>query len=407
MTTGSILRDERFLTWPTMSTVKNGSRHWRIWTGTDRVGEIPQKVTPPLYYETVYNGRKMRFRDYSVDTRPPRRARDEYHPYDVQKHADNTVATWLANVGFGSYEGAYGSWTAPNVSSLGPNDELKLISKIGEKIKGSQFNAAVALGEGREVLGMIAGNAIRIAKSLHHLKRGDVTGSMRSLLEGTDRKPIKAPTRTIKDTSIDNLSSYWLELQYGWLPLLGDVKAGAEFLAHHLSSPLQTTYHASIHASPDPYTWVRPFTGTWVAEDSHTMRIRAVIAENPTLTTKLGLQDPELVAWELLPYSFVADWFLPIGDWLEARASVTSLKGTFYRSEYKRRHITQTSVPVNPNPPYQKYDVVGFPGWSKSSHSKRWQEVSLKVPLPAFKPLNKALSVQHCLNAIALLANFR
>ena len=55
----------------------------------------------------------------------------------------------------------------------------------------------------------------------------------------------------------------------------------------------------------------------------HKVRYKAScvsVITNPNANTfsSLGLANPALVAWELVPFSFVIDWVLPIGSWLTA-----------------------------------------------------------------------------------------
>lgn len=38
--------------------------------------------------------------------------------------------------------------------------------------------------------------------------------------------------------------------------------------------------------------------------------------------TGFGVTDPLLLAWELTPFSFVFDWFIDVGSWLEAMSSL-------------------------------------------------------------------------------------
>lgn len=46
---------------------------------------------------------------------------------------------------------------------------------------------------------------------------------------------------------------------------------------------------------------------------------------------QLGLDDPLGLIWELTPYSFVVDWFLPVGQWL---SSFRSIKGLTFQGGY-------------------------------------------------------------------------
>jgi hypothetical protein len=41
----------------------------------------------------------------------------------------------------------------------------------------------------------------------------------------------------------------------------------------------------------------------------------------------LGLLDPLTVAWEIIPYSFVIDWFVPIGTYFENLNTIPALNG--------------------------------------------------------------------------------
>lgn len=46
--------------------------------------------------------------------------------------------------------------------------------------------------------------------------------------------------------------------------------------------------------------------------------------------SQYGLNNPSLIAWELVPYSFVVDWFLPVGDYLERLGAFSGLKFSDY-----------------------------------------------------------------------------
>jgi hypothetical protein len=75
-------------------------------------------------------------------------------------------------------------------------------------------------------------------------------------------------------------------------------------------------------------------SGTAKAQLIEKLRVKQVVKiacnvriDNPALATAqaVGLTNPALVAWELVPYSFVIDWFLPIGNWLTAIAPLVGI----------------------------------------------------------------------------------
>jgi len=266
---------------------------------------------------------------------------------------------------------------------------------------------SVFLAEAPEALKMITGTATTIANSLHRLKHKDFVGAARVLVQGTPREGHKIP----KVPATKSLSSRWLELQYGWLPLLSDAKSGAEQLADVLNVPRRQRYSAKVReerVTKTVHEWGASGTpcGSMIfqaqsqATRIHERTLRAYISEGPTVPQMLGLLNPELVAWELLPYSFVADWFIPIGDWLEARALASHLVGTFVTTDF----ITGTNeVPVALNGGFTLSPGEGSPTpWVRIQLDRTVSNV-LDVPMPTFKPLTEAASWRHCANAVALL----
>lgn len=329
------------------------------------------------------------------------------------------------------------------------NDSLKLLNKLREKLQGSDFNASVALGEGRQTLRLVADSAIRIAKSLHSLRRGDVAGSLRSLVEGTSRAPLNrlpkgVPSRIKKGSK--EASDIWLEIQYGWKPLVTDAHDAAVLLAHQLSSGLETVVRQSLTKKlqgvgyrfwGNRYTGTNPGAFPWMpsspsnpVSDSYSTdytilerrRVSLYLQERPSVLPVLGLLDPSQVLWELLPWSFVADWFIPIGQYLDARGISTLYKGVYVESIKRNSRIynsiskTTTGYDSQPGGPSVKEKALGYlapflvdsagVGLALSrTFYQRTVGSAPSVPLPTFKPLAKAASWQHCANAVALLVS--
>lgn len=399
--------------------------HWgeKVWNGADRIHNYVE--AGPLVFRSVH---RVSLGTIKVITggnglfKVPKRAKGDREPHDyIMSRSENVDIPVRIAWQFSPSEdverrvtmwgGAFGTWVPYQAAGIfTPNDQIKLINKLRESIQGSDFNAAVALGEGGQTLKLIADSATRIYTALHRAKRGDFKGACRSLIEGTGRKPLK-PYHDWKSPAAwldTNLAKNWLELQYGWLPLLSDAHDGAITLAHHLNVPLQKTYRAK-RIVKRPHSLVtmygipgrNPFSWKATSLQKEARYIKAVIKEKPSIPKLTGLTHPESVAWELLPYSFVADWFIPIGDYLTARGFAQGLEGQFVTSNLRTGVMFPPSVVEG----IAEFTYEGDPSTVRFQRVQFDRTVSseLDVPMPSFKPLNKALSWQHCTNALALV----
>jgi len=403
--------------------------HFKTWNGTDRPKIEKSIRQPPV---VVVRGGKT-YRYHFKPARKPRRVIDvdhEYHLVTRYQYSDhiqrlnNPYGDW--NAGFASLyvSDTVFSNTGLDFTTVGfdANDQIRLVGKLREKIFGSDFNASVFLGEGHQTLALVTDSATRIYHSVRALKRGKLKTAAEILVNGTGRKVKKhvdfpVPEKKKLDAV---LSSKWLELQYGWLPLIKDAHGAAEALAHHLSVPFRQRVTASIFRGNSEIKFKGSTAG--VGNDTYNYelkniskrRIIVTLTEQPSLAAQLGLLNPENAAWELMPWSFVIDWFIPIGSYLDARAiSKLAFDGC----------VTSTKVTSTLN---NCHDTGAFPGsglpWANcgflpkanfESYNDRLVQFDRvlsgmpEVPLPKFKGFAKAASWQHCVNAVALLVTLK
>jgi len=199
---------------------------YKTWSGTDRPRVAYVK---PAAYTIFRDGKTYWIRPRGG--RPPRRVRDEPHPYTMslrgnhdRKAAFRTSDGVYNGSNFQSAwaPGSHSDGTFCTTSLIDSNAEIKTVAKLREKIFGSDFNASVFLGESHQTLGLIANSANRIYTALRYLKKGNVVQASQALLSGTTR--VARTHRRSSSGKLDDksLSSAWLELQYGWLPLLKD-----------------------------------------------------------------------------------------------------------------------------------------------------------------------------------------
>lgn len=189
----------------------------------------------------------------------------------------------------------------------------------------SEFSSPIFLGELKETLQMIR----RPAQGLRNL--------LGNYLNGVKKAKKKSPKEWKK-----NLSSLWLEGTFGWKPLASDIQDGYKAYAnlvsqHDNEQRLVSGYGIEEQEVPAGTFMNQPmffgsggFTPGYVnkiTKDKAVVKITGVVVRrvDATLRDKLarvGFNAEEFVptVWELLPWSFLIDYFSNIGDVLEANA---------------------------------------------------------------------------------------
>lgn len=209
--------------------------------------------------------------------------------------------------------------------------EAKLLSSLEEAR--TQWNLAVTLGEARETASMIAHTARRLGSSFLSFKKGKITDAWRQL-RGKERVPVhhqenfrSLKKRAKRDTWADESASAWMEFNYGWTPLLGDIDSAAKYLAEkHVRGyfPVQEVSRAhrarrtsSVnYGTGNSYRYVD--RARFMSHVRRTYELYPDWAKKPSTLNELGFTDPYTLAWELLPLSFVVDWFVNVGQVLQS-----------------------------------------------------------------------------------------
>jgi len=199
--------------------------------------------------------------------------------------------------------------------------ELKdaAVSKVhsrAQKARDTGLNAAVFIAELPSTMKMFVQTARRVTGAWKAVKRGNLAVARKLLNVSKGGKP--------GSTFANN----WLELKYGWLPLLSDIDAGVRKLANVLHDP-RTSWDVTGSASriveeAHPLNSVAGGVFNFPPGKLYTTTQTIVKVgvsfsiSNEMLAhaASLGFTNPMLIAWEAMPLSFVWDWIIPIGEWL-------------------------------------------------------------------------------------------
>lgn len=267
---------------------------------------------------------------------------------------------------------------------LGSEEILAIYGKLRHRL-GAQFNAGVALGEARESLRMIAGTATRVYSAWKQAKRGRWKSAANTLV-GANGK-----TRVFTDKR--NFADNWLQLKYGWLPLLKDIESGTKHLAYVMHQKRTSTQRVRTKIE---YSGRLKTDNRYFGSQETRLQVIAKISSVNELSL-VGLTDPLSIAWELLPLSFVADWFIPIGATLDALALQGAITAAYVTTEtVDNRTFGFREI----SPTY------------RSTYSLDLREVGVKrtigTSLPQIRPpfpadLSKVPDVSRAITAVALV----
>jgi len=251
-----------------------------------------------------------------------------------------------------------------------------------------QASLAVTLAEWKQSHNMIALRASQLSRALKMTRQGNILGAASTLtsLDPKDvrkryPKEISRARKRQKDTS-----SAWLELHFGWSPLVGDIYDAIDVLQSEV--PSRSFRGRGVSRQGD--------SGGTTVKVSHTYVVKRqckaeVYVSNPNLAlaNQLGLINPAVVAWELVPWSFLVDWFIPVGSFLDSFSDFVG---------YEIRKPSQTTL-RNAHERARSQVV----GWNWDNYGFRFVRTQT---LPSFKlrPTEwKGLSVTRGATAIALL----
>lgn len=275
------------------------------------------------------------------------------------------------------------------------NDQQRLLTKLLAKVKSHEFNLAVDLAQLKQTTGLLASNLGHLGRAALYLKRGDFVSALREFGAEPRSKRLKG-----KD-----ISARWLELSYGWLPLLGSCYEAAKAFEHLSSGPRTNLFRVSIEnrrtldGSHGLSVWSSPYqviTRRYLQYEMY---------EEMSFARQLGALDPLSVLWELTPWSFVVDWFIPIGSYLENLMQIPNLRGRFLTTDVSRCFGMDGFVAKSSGGYHQGYQFLGQVSSPIDVYRRtvmnRVPSSSLSVPLPSFD-LSGSFSVRRLWNAIAL-----
>lgn len=265
------------------------------------------------------------------------------------------------------------SWGPHPIYTFGYESNTALM-KARERFNnqiGSDAALGVTLVEYKQSMNMIVQRAGQLLSFVKSLKRGKFGDAWYTLYESaTSRGYVRDPPKGLHRGK--PWASNFLEWHFGWSPLIQDIHDSVEVLqGSPPANPVRaraTERHGTHtnHPAPGPgIVWWESLYG-WVRVEL----AAEVYVSNPNLrlASQLGLVNPATLAWEVVPFSFVVDWFVPVGSFLnqwtdffglellKARTTTTgrveskqlySVPGAFEDRQFKYRYSLDRALGIS------------------------------------------------------------
>lgn len=228
---------------------------------------------------------------------------------------------------------SYGTWILPNslytMLSLPSLDSAIISYVVNSAIasaKAESFDALTAAAELKRTSDMIANRMRRIfdiADLAAHRARKRASVRLDRLHKSAGPAVVRDANRAKLRETVKHFNQAWLELRYGWRPLVYDISGACSQMLEkpHLTQRGRNVEVVDLGGSSSKITdgSIGRLTCTCARTGTRTYRgyalARGVLGTAPEFR-------PFQTAWELVPFSFVVDWFFDVGSFIAAATPI-------------------------------------------------------------------------------------
>lgn len=230
-------------------------------------------------------------------------------PFKVTEVYDNSEI-YVTTKGSVSWRGPPNYACASAGTSLYPITYLELendpefnLNRARHKISGANQNLGESLVELDQTINLIKKNLQRLGDIGSALKSGEWS-KLENLIKG------KVPQSLKNQRPSKRLASGYLEVMFGILPLMSSAHTAVEAYGKGI---LTRGTKVSAVSGQKRLNLRQPLSQAAMENVGRATFSGTVRNENLATLNSYGLINPLEMAWQRLPYSFVIDWFVPIG----------------------------------------------------------------------------------------------
>lgn len=314
---------------------------------------------------------------------------------------------WEINDGVAYYHMSGGQRRLSSVSLISDADIASAVkiaaTQAWAQSNGHSANILQDIAEMRQTLSMLTRPLSSIKPLLKAMTSSRQKGVPGRILEGAS-------------SSFSSARNLWLQYRYGIRPLVSSVNGILQALKKTGGRHRQTyrgNYSLSkVGSSTGTTGGIFDVSFSWLDQTTDLVEIRTglVIEDSTSLATSLGIDASGLLSlpWELVPFSFVADWFINVGSFLSALSpALTKVPLASWHTIKRKRTRSWNVTSTSPYPNAAAWTVVRpvfetrFATWDSTQRI-----VGIPGPSITFKPqsLGKVFADLRAIDAFALAA---
>lgn len=258
----------------------------------------------------------------------------------------------------------------------------------------AQTQLAVDLAERHSTLDLLSSSFGRMAKAVRQVRQRRFSQAWRTLVG--KKRPPPVPFGRVKwqrGTSDEAFFNNWMELRYGWGPLMGSIQSFCDVLTKPVKgADIRASGKATQHIE-----WFSKGELRHVYDWVHRCKMQATVSVSDPLLASLnqyGLVNWASVAYELVTLSFVLDWFVPVGKIIEDQTRFIGLSFSNAFTTYK----TQATEWYGR---YYTYESAGCTVYSELKQRELW--TGSPPAIPNRWQIANGLNAKRCMDSLALL----
>lgn len=233
------------------------------------------------------------------------------------------------------------------------------LNKSYEKLKGKIYTSTqlgVDFVEYRQALTSITKASTTLWKAIVHVKRFRFLEAARELRLAYVPKGV-----SVRKSFANN----WLEYHFGWEPLYQDVHDALEIMNNPINAFTKARGASKIkftNTETQNYGSVlRTTVYTVQYASAQGAAVKAINNVGLHSLDQFGLLNPLSIAWELVPFSFVVDWFANVGQVLSSFSDFAgmTLQGQYYVFHYSATASTVWTPTGVPAPGFSNLKCIG------------------------------------------------